>query len=203
MSLGHKHRHRNHDEFRNATIKRIMFGHYDLTDFFDEDELIAKMSGAKSRIVSVFVHECEFSRGKMRGTDNYVTGVGNKQSELARYVVDNMRGRLITKGELHSDMLYSVPAKQLDRLVRHLEYELVLLQLNAMCSKPLFHIYFDEWHGIWQMLQSVVDEYNEQRRVVHGEFRNRRSFHGKVRTQQLSRGIPPGASVGRAVPAVV
>ena len=178
-------------------VRKIAWGGYRVTDLFDDEEIADLLAVARRRIIACFVNEREFVRGQWRLTDNYIAGVRNKQSALSHHIVINMRRHFIKYSQLPSQLQY-LNRRWRDRLVQQLESDIVLMQLNIMCSKPLFEIYFDEYHGIWQMIQSVVDEHYQMQDFVRKVKFDCRNEHGMVRTQRINRGRPAGASTSMA-----
>ncbi len=175
-----------------------MIGQYCLSQFFDEDAITDLLHLAKTRIIEVFASERELARGKMRCTDNYIYGVAPEQSELARYIANNLKRKFITIEDVDDEIFDDVPPRHLDRLIWQLQHEAILLELNIMCSKPRFHIYWNERHGIWQIVQSVMDEFRDVCETARRLKVDNRHYHGRNRAQSMRRGTPAGVSVSMA-----
>jgi len=187
---------RDRHQRRSDAITKIVLHRYNVRDLFTDEEIIDLMNVAKGRIARVFMRESELYRGKIRGTDNYIHGVSSRQSELARYITFKSRGSFISREMLALNCI--IPPKQLDALIKQLEYQVILLQLNVMCSAPHYEVYFEERCGVWQIIQSVTDEARGQRRAARRVKQDDRSFHGRVRSQSNRRGVAPGTSISTA-----
>lgn len=178
------------------------FTGFELDDLFDEEEIIDIMAAAKRRIVREFVCAVEknprFRPGSGRRpyqrTDNYIWGLPNKPSELARYVQRNMKRQFISPDQLPAELRELHPSF-LDKILVQTQYNVLLAMVNWMRQRE---IWYDEGVGIWQVCQTAVDEFKYYRRAARSAMVkfDDRSYHGRVRSQSKARGIPEGVSVG-------
>lgn len=191
-----------------------------LSDLFDEHDLGKFMDAAKRRIVAEFIYAMEVNprfkpgsdRRPMRRTDNYIIGLGGKQSALADYVLKTMHRPFIRPRQLPSRFSDLHPI-HVERIVFQAQYDVLLLVVQTMYN---YEIWYDEGIGIWQVNQKSVDELNRYRRAAkealaasenqstkeprshHRVKADMRPFHGRVRSQSKNRGIPGGTSIGLA-----
>ena len=158
--------------------------------FFPEDiQELRKF--ARARIVETFHRAYEHMRGKDRSTDNYIVNVGRRPSELAKHIASKLRYDFIDVDELGGHVA-QWPLKMKLLLVDSLQYHLILDEINALINAPQHGLYFLESHGLWQLVQSVIDELprpHERTPKI-----DRRNYHGRPRNQTQSRGIPGGVS---------
>lgn len=189
-------------------FNKAFYGKNLLGQLFDEDELADKLILARRRVIRSF-HFAEepYRQEKLpyggyrmgsRGTDNYIIGVGQRRMELVHHIVgDNWRSILTTR-DLPAHMS-DFNQKWREMIAGRALTNLYALQVNLMCSKPLFEIYFDEARGIWQIVQSAVDEYLQQsRNARHAVKFDSRHEHGMVRAQRINRGRIAGVSTSMA-----
>lgn len=190
-----------HDRYRKPDGKefaKIYHLGYPLDELFTDDELADKLVVARRRVIRSFYFATEVYRGKTQRTDNYVLGVGPKQKELVKHVIrDNWRP-IVTAKDLPEMMSEFTPGQQ-ELIARRAQQDVYAFQINSMCSRPLFEIYFDEAHGVWQMIQSAIDEYRLQNQHArHAVKFDLRPEHGMVRSQRIRRGRPAGVSTSLA-----
>lgn len=188
-----------------------------LGDLFDKHELEDLMEAAKRRIVAEFVYAMEVNprfkpgsdRRPMRRTDNYIIGLGRKQSELAEYVLKSMHRPFIRPNQLPSRFSDLHPI-HIERIVFQAQYDVLLLVVQTMNN---YEVWYDEGIGIWQVCQNSVDELNRYRRAAkealgtsegakqprsHRVKNDFRPFHGRDRGQAKRSGTPPGTSISLA-----
>ncbi len=157
---------------------------YSFDSLFDDDELTLKLLIARHRILMAFDHATYWSHGKMRGTDNFIVGVGERQKDLVKHVTEHvilgMNRSIVTV----SDLPRSIDATTsiLRRIARDVERRLVAVQVSLMSNRK--DIWFDQSvPGYWGVLQSVMDDYRLNRHVTHEAKRvdqrlRRESLHG-------------------------
>ena len=156
--------------------------------------MLVKLVEARLRILAIFHRAYEVRPdGSRRGTDNYVGGVGSKPSDLAKHIVAEIHNPFIEPHELEVEELSrSLGRDAVDKSM----LKVVLEQINLMCSAA--ELWFDERCGVWQMSQSCMQSYLDQKNAVHRlvkQFKyDRRNEHGQVRSQRKNRGRPAGAS---------
>jgi hypothetical protein len=176
---------------------------FDLADLFDEDEIEDLTAAAKRRLVGEFHYATEKNpryklgsdRRTQRRTDNYILGLRNKPSDLARYVRQNMHRPFIRPSQLPSD-LAELPPKMIDMIIQGAQQDILELVIQVMRNRE---IWYDEAVGIWQACQSVVDEFLEYKRASRALSKvDHREYHGRNRQQSVRRSIPAGVSVGFA-----
>lgn len=189
-------------------FNKAYYGKNLLGQLFDEDELAGKLLLARRRIIRSFLFAEEPCREEKlpyggfrmgtRGTDNYIVGVGPKRMHLVHHIAEDNWRPIITTHDLPDSMAKFNP-KWKEMIASRAVVNLYALQVNQMCSKPLFEIYFDEARGIWQIIQSAVDEYNRQNRNArHAVKFDSRHEHGMVRAQRVNRGRIAGVSTSMA-----
>lgn len=184
--------------------KEQAFSGLELDDLFDEDEIADLMGAAKRRIVREFICAVEknprFRPGSGRRpyqrTDNYIWGLPDKPSELARYVQRNMKRQFISPDQLPAELRELHP-RFVEMILIQTQYNVLLAMTNWMRRRE---IWYDDGVGIWQVCQSAVDEFKDYRRAARSVMvkLDDRSYHGRVRSQSKARGIPEGVSVGVA-----
>jgi hypothetical protein len=197
-----------HREALGKAFNKAFYGKNLLGQLFDEDELADKLLLARRRVIRSF-HFAEepyreeklpyggYRMGR-RGTDNYIIGVGQRRMDLVHHIVaDNWRP-IVTARDL-PDHMSEFNRKWREMIADRALTNLYALQVNLMCSKPLFEIYFDEARGIWQIVQSAVDEYLQQNRRARNAVKfDCRPEHGMVRAQRINRGRIAGVSTSQA-----
>jgi len=144
---------------------------YRLDTLFSDDELTIKLMIAKYRILMAFDHATFWSHGKMRGTDNFIIGVGHRQKDLVHYVIEHvvegMNGKIVTASELPE--FVGDTSSILRAVARKTERQLVAVQL-AMLSPD--GIWFNaQTPGTWNISQSLMDEYLLNRYLVRAAKR--------------------------------
>lgn len=188
---------------------------YRLDELFYPEELADKMEIARRRVVAAFIEATEpipFSRiktscstfdglehprSRLRGTDNYIIGVGGKQKDLAYYIVRTSKRPIVTPGDLPTE-IRQLGQRMQQRIIFETDVRIVLALLNEMCQAPLSEIRYDEACGIWQIVQSSIDRHKMSLSRARFALKfDRRNEHGKVRAQRIARGIPAGLSTGQ------
>lgn len=148
---------------RHTTAKGLVRT-YPFSELFDENELIVKLKVAEYRICQAFFHAKAMSCGKMRGTDNFIVGVGPRQKDLVEYVFDQIiiaaNGRVVTVSDL--PQLENETKASLVSVVIDVESRLVAAQLAVMVREGV--VWFNENQGgSWNILQSSMDRYRLDR----------------------------------------
>lgn len=193
----HRERKSRRPRYREATKDefRIIRGAAHLDELFTDEELIEKLWLARHRIITIFYNEMEWRNGKFRKTDNYVIGVGKKQSELARYICSQIKRGFVSESDLPPRMAELSP-RDIRDTISNLQYRIILTMLNQLCSPVGCDIWYDEETGIWQMSQSCHDKMKAEFRQARKAIKfDRRNWHGRPRNQARRRGTPPGASI--------
>lgn len=193
--------------YRTPTRKeqnQLFFGEIKLDElFFDEEQFMNILDAARRRIIGEFYFATEKNprykpgsdRRPYQRTDNYIWGVSNKLSDLARYVRTNMHQPFVSADQLPPELSELNP-KLLDVIIQRVQHEILLLVLEAMRHHE---IWYDEGVGIWQVCQSSVDYFRLYRKMAKTMVKvDSREFHGRVRSQSRNRGIPAGVSVSFA-----
>lgn len=184
--------------------KRLFTG-FELTELFSEREIDDFVSVARHSIAGefFFAHE-ENPRyqpnkrmQRFRRTDNYIIGIGGRQSELARFVTKNTHRQIISRRHLPCS-LNELPPRLVEAVVNKVCYTIVLTTVNAMRHSG--EIWYDEALGIWGIRQSTVDGFvtdrasrQETRRALKYDDR---SYHGRPGRDRGS--IPEGVSISFA-----
>lgn len=188
--------------YRQATREeqsKIFFTGHKLTELFDEKEIEDFAAAAKRRIIGEFHYATEKNpRYKMgsdrrpkRRTDNYIWGISNRPSELARYVNQHMHRPFIRPSQLPVELTELNP-KLAEMIVQRAQFDVLLMVVQLLRNRE---IWYDEGVGIWQACQSSVDEFLEYKCAIKALKVDDRSFHGRVRSQSNNRGVPAGVSV--------
>ncbi|OYX41007.1 hypothetical protein B7Y94_05785, partial [Candidatus Saccharibacteria bacterium 32-49-12] len=111
---------------------------------FDDDELALKLLIARHRILMAFDHATHWSHGKMRGTDNFIVGVGRRQKDLVEHVAQRivleMNRGIVTVSDLPRNL--NVATSVLRRIARDVERRLVAVQVSLMSNRK--DIWFDQ-----------------------------------------------------------
>lgn len=172
---------------------KILHLGYRLDELFDDSLIEDFLTLARLRVLREIRHATVLHRGRRKGTDNYVIGVGGKQSEFAQFVLTNMRKQFVMKFHLPQHLQELAP-KFVDHIVRQAHYGCLLDTINAMVDAD--ELRYDEARGTWEITQSAMDEYDALRQRARTFKHDRRNYHGRVRGQSRRRGIPPGVSCG-------
>ena len=163
---------------------------YTLDELFYSEELLDLIAVARFRITGEFFYATDYARGRMRGTDNYIVGVGHRLKDLAQYVNRSTRGFI--KKEDHPDYLQDLKPDLIERITVRAQFDVVLMALQAMRDRE---IWYNEGLGIWEVAQSSVDEYLRCEDSVKRVKFDRRKLHGRPRNQCKQRGLIP-TSIG-------
>lgn len=167
---------------------------YALSDIFSEEEMNDLAKLARDRVLNAFYWATELYRGKRRGTDNYIGGVGPRHRHLTQYVIRaNMKPFMAVAAlPVLPSHLFGLSDKQYEVLVEQIQEQFVQLAVNALCDEHL--IWYDD-HGLWNVCQSALDAWRSQDRHIRRAVKfDRRNYHGKVREQSKRRVIPAGAA---------
>lgn len=194
-----------------VTVKRLTLRDIAL----DSDALAERLVITRLRIIGVFRRATEPDprryvlykgtqrhAGAVRGSDNAIVTCGDgKISTLASHVWKELQARtpVLELGDISPESVRRIKPKLLASELNRLQHELIAHVLCEM--RDAYQIYFMDGSGIWQAHQSVVDEYmmwreSAQQMRQEESFVNARPFHGRVRSQALRRGTPPGTSIG-------
>lgn len=211
---------------RTSSAPATRWFNYSLDDLFDEEELKELTKEARWRVIATFHHATEpnprYREGRnkpRRGTDNYIIGVSPKLSDLARTVHKRQRKPLVRESQLPSSVLAAHGTYWATIIRQEAEFDLLMHTLDAMRVRPpktprAFvlksnnELYFDEGLGVWQIVQSSIDDYldflREQQAVSREERAARmkqddRSRHGRPHKQSRRRHVPEGISTGGQV----
>jgi hypothetical protein len=167
---------------------------FSVHDLYEASELEDLVMTARDRVLNAFDRATEVYRGKRRGTDNYIGGIGSRQLDLTTYVVT---GHMKPFVEIRSlpvlpSQFFEMNDKQLEELVMQIHTQIVQLAINTLHDERL--IWYDEC-GLWTVCQSALDAWRQGNRTVHRRLKvDRRNYHGKPREQSKRRGIPAGAA---------
>ncbi len=167
-------------------IKRSRSGYvptYDLDELFDRDEIVLKLLIAEHRILKAYDYATYWSHGKLRGTDNFIVGVGPRQKDLVEHIINKVvkkGSNIVCVSELPSQI--SENASTLRHIARRAEHDLLADRLSYMVRNG--QIWFDEQNpGTWNVSQGAMDGYRQDRelsRLVHHieQTKRRESLHG-------------------------
>lgn len=206
--------------YRSASRKEqslIFFLGYQLDELFTEEMLEDLCDVARHRIIGEFHHATERNpryktgsdRRPYQRTDNYIWGLSNKPSELARYVNEHMHHPFVSPSQLPPGLTELRP-RLVEMIVQRAQYDILVMVVQLMRNRE---IWYDEGVGIWQACQSSLDDYHSLRKLLrsigldpnkhtarssHRVKADMRPFHGRVRSQSKRREIPAGTSVGLA-----
>lgn len=196
---------------------KILFIGYELAELFDEQEIEDFAAAARRRIIGEFHYATERNpryqpgsdKRPLRRTDNYIWGLRDKPSELARYVREHMHRPFISPSQLPSELTELSP-KMIEMVIARAQHDVLLLVIQVMHNRE---IWYDEGIGIWQACQSSIDEFlayksaakavrvNPDKTTARSSHRTKadmRTYHGRVRSQSKRRGVPEGVSVSLA-----
>jgi len=181
---------------------KILFTGFKLNELFDPEEIADFAAAARRRIIGEFFYAKEKNprykpgsdRSPQQRTDNYIWGLKNKLSDLASFVNQRKHRRFIQPFQLAEEFNDYNP-NLVDKVIHRAEFDILVMVAETMRSRG--EIWYDEGVGIWQIAQSSVDEWTEYKRRAKSLFKvDDRNFHGRVRAQSKSRGIPAGTSIG-------
>jgi hypothetical protein len=157
---------------------------YRLDQLFSDDELSVKLMIARYRILMAFDHATYWSHGKLRGTDNFIIGVGPRQGDLADYVfnvvVDKMKCGIVTASELPE--FVGNMTGTLRRVAEAAEQRLIAVQLAMMAPDEVW--FNAATPGTWNVAQSLMDEYRLSRELV----RSAKKIDAQLRREALHNG---------------
>ncbi len=140
--------------------------HYGLDELFDNDELALKLKIAQYRILTAFDRATYFAHGKVRSTDNFIIGVGERQKDLVEHVVDTvitgMKRGIVCASELPTWLGDNSPI--LRSAARNAERQIVAVQLAMLSPRNIWFEY--QAPGFWVVAPSLMDEYRLDRELV-------------------------------------
>ena len=167
--------------------------HLRVDDILDEDAYIEKMLIIRHRILAVFARYVD-PKTKKGVFGNYIMGIGPKVQHLVGYMIKHMkRDKLFSKSDL-PPKYRDLSQFWLDLIYSRVTDQLIERQINLLIQTS------DLWRleisgGIWEISQSVADEYKSARElagVLYREeafgsllpdYRNERTFHGRPSRQ--------------------
>lgn len=123
---------------------------------------------ARGRIIDAFIHRTDEFRGKRRVSDQLL-GVGNRKGALAAYVA-----RFCSQHPFISTEQLTDSQRKLTSGKQRLIIDAWQLECIEKAIQPLrLHkqIWFNEWSGAWEMLQSVKDERSFQTELLYCPFK--------------------------------
>ena len=169
---------------------------FDIRAVFDDQKLEDLIYIARGRVLTAFDHATEQYRGRVRGTDNYIGGVGKKQKELVAYVQNNTKPFLNDADlPILPPRLMSMSGAQYAALLVKLHQTVLSMAVNSMVKQKI--VWYEET-GLWCVTQSAMDEWHASRSSIRASLNksyvNRRNYHGKVRAHSRRRGVPAGAA---------
>lgn len=133
---------------------------YSLDELFSDEELVDKLGVARNRIAATFTNATEWRHGRKRGTHNYILGVGGQQKDLEDHIIKHTltheRKGIVTASELPKSIGDHIPT--LKAVVRETNIRLIAAELDRMVNGEKL-IWYNEHHGTWEALQSVIDNY--------------------------------------------
>lgn len=183
------------------TKDRVWQPRCELSELFDELKLMELMAVARLRIIATFDHATEHYRGQVRGTDNYIGGLGSRQTDLVRHIDKNQKKPFVKVQDLPAELRMALIQKRrrAEQIADQAQHDIIALVVAEMCQPSNGHIWYDETHGLWSILPSVVDEYRYTlRRARRALKRDCRNEHGQVRSQRINRGRISGVSTSMA-----
>ena len=164
---------------------------------------------------------------RVRSSDNAIFGCSERLMSLVGHVSDQigLKHPMLTYKDLPVEVLLQLrgmpknemPACHLQRMMEtgqarlnprdyvvwQLRIELIKQVLLDLCAAGDIEYY--EGLGIWQLRQSVVNEYLRARNIARKVLKpgggerikdDKRTYHGRNRGQSHRRGIPEGTSIG-------
>lgn len=183
------------------TVGRITRIGYRLDELFFQEELEDLMVIARHRISREFHFATEENprwkpgsgRRQFRQTDNFIIGVSERPSELASYVLRNMRRSFIQKHQLPKQVR-DLPEWLMEKVIAKAHYDVLLGAINAMHANS--DIWYDYGLGIWISAQSNLDDFWK---FVEKDWADKgtpkfddRSWHGRPRRDRGT--MPEGAA---------
>ncbi len=142
---------------------------YPLGVLFDHDDLTLKLMVAKYRILMAFDHATFWSHGKVRGTDNFIVGVGHRQKDLVQYVVERvvigMKSGIVTASDLPE--FVGDASSLLRQVARNAERQLIAVRLEMLVQEEKEIWFNHQTPGTWNVAQSLMDEYRLSRKLAH------------------------------------
>jgi len=174
-------------------MKTYIQYHLRVEDILEEDAYIEKMLIIRHRILAVFARYVD-PKTKKGVFGNCIMGVGPKVQHLVSYMMKNMkRDKLFSKSDI--PLKYrKLNQYWIDLIYSRVTDQLIERQINLLIRTS------DLWRleitgGIWEISQSVADEYRSARELAGvlcregafgsllPDYRNERTFHGRPSRQ--------------------
>ncbi|HET8689897.1 MAG TPA: hypothetical protein VFL81_00435 [Candidatus Saccharimonadales bacterium] len=189
-----------HRQASDKELAKIFFLHYELEEIFYPEEIIDLMATARQAVAGEFYFACEqnprwkpgSNKKRFRGTDNYIIGVGDRPSELARHITKQTHRQLVSTKQLPCG-LQELSPKLLERIVARARYDVVLRTVNAMIKAG--DIRYDVGTGTWEVNQSNIDDFvadRDYRKEIKRQLKfDDRAWHGRPRRDRgrVSEGV--------------
>lgn len=139
---------------------------YSLDSLFKPADLTIKLMIAEHRLMMAFDHAVYWSHGKLRGTDNFIVGVGHRQKDLVEHVieriVEGMKSGIVTASDLPD--FVGDTSSVLRRVARNAERRILAVRLEQLAGDG---IWFDrQTPGTWNISQSMMDTYRSNKRMT-------------------------------------
>lgn len=160
--------------YRKATpeeISKITYIGFKLDELFTDEQIEDILTIARLAVAGEFEHAMEFnpryrlghSRHQFVKTDNYIIGCDGRPAKLARLVVEKTHRQIVHKDQLSAKptaiQLTQLNPKFVELIVARARYDAVLAAINIMIK--VGEIWYREDLGIWNVIQSTIDEYNK------------------------------------------
>lgn len=158
---------------------------YRLDELFDDTVLRDKLNIAKYRVLMGFAYATHWQNGRLRGTDNYIVGVGPRQKDLVDHIVSKVTVELGKSIVAVSDLPLGIDGStsMLRQVARSAERQLIAVCVSVMVADC--HIWFEEnVPGSWNILQSAMDEYHHGKQTVA----NAKKIDATLRREKLHGG---------------
>ena len=173
---------------RQATHKEIVAIHYtgyELEELFTDEQIVDILVIARLAVAGEFFHAKDFNPRYKPGqgmrqffnTDNYIIGCEGRPAKLARYVIEKTHRQIAHKNQLPDNLQELSPA-HVERIVEIARFKAIIAAIDIMFVEG--EIWYDEGFGIWNVRQSTLDEYTEDRafrKAIRVKL-DKRPFHG-------------------------
>lgn len=177
----------------------------------DSDQFIEKMLIVRHRIINIFTKSID-PRTKKGIPGNYLMGVGSRVMHLREYLHNHINSRGILQDCELPNEFRCLNNFWRNIVISKIVQAMINLQVDEMRNNVQLW-YFDQSGGIWEISQSLADEYksasNEYLSVYESlscstkpKYRDQRNYHGRPSKQARRRNKKlrqaPGLSISIA-----
>lgn len=148
--------------------------------FKSEEDLAQVLTLVKFKVAGTMLSAVCQNTGRSTGIDNYVSGVGERTSDLVSYIMRNIRGlqRVFGHDQLPKDSIYLTKG-QWNRVLLNIHRAMVREVLEAMIgANELWY-----WNSDWCFSNVVRLENDRANKEKKANWHDQRNFHGRPSKQ--------------------